>query len=201
MTVAPQLTRSDSRAALSLARRPWSVPTCAGAVVVRGTLPGDLAAVALLHGRCSAPTLLQRYLKGGRAPSLTTLSKLLHRPLVVAAFAPDGGAVALASATRAGLDAKGESEPATTLQLGLLVRDDWQQRGVGRALAAHLAASAQLLGFRELVADVASQGLPLRRILDGIGSTRSQRNPLGSRLRTRLDDAVLVGLGPVRLAS
>ena len=149
------------------------MPTSAGPVVVRGTLPGDLAAVALLHGRCSAQTLLQRYLKGGRAPSLTTLSDLMHRPLVVVAFAPDGEAIALASATRAGAGRQGETEPGTTLQLGLLVRDDWQQRGVGRALAAHVAASAQLLGVRELVADVASQGLPLRRILDGIGAHQS----------------------------
>ncbi|MFC6007562.1 hypothetical protein [Angustibacter luteus] len=187
----------DARAALSLARRPWSLPTAGGRVVVRGAMPGDLAAVAVLHGRCSATTLLQRYLKGGRPPSLSTLSDLMHRPLVVIALAPAGDVVALASATRASTAPNGDPEPGTTLQIGLLVRDDWQQLGVGRALAAHVAASAQLLGVRELVADVASQGLPLRRIMDGIGATKSSRNERGSRLRTRLDHAALAGLGPV----
>ncbi|GMA87271.1 hypothetical protein GCM10025868_25210 [Angustibacter aerolatus] len=77
-----------------------------------------------------------------------------------------------------------------------MVPDDAQRLGIGRALAAHVAASAVLLGYRDLVADVSAQGLPLRRILDGIGDTRSTRHPGGSRLRTRVDRSVLGGLGP-----
>ena len=76
--------------------------------------------------------------------------------------------------------------------------DAWQRRGIGRALAAHMAASAQLLGVRELVADTAATTLPLRRVLDGIGPTRGSRTGLGSSLHTRLDLTALSGLGSLR---
>jgi len=88
-------------------------------------------------------------------------------------------------------------EPTWVTQLGLVVEDGWQQLGIGRQLAGHLAASAQLLGSKELVADVVSQGLPLRRVLDSVGATRATQHRSGWRLRTRLDVSVLGRLGTV----
>ena len=78
-----------------------------------------------------------------------------------------------------------------------MVEDGWQQLGIGRRLAGHMAASAQLLGAKELVADVVSQGLPLRRVLDGVGPTRATQHGSGWRIRTRLDLSVLGRLGSV----
>src|SRR3954447_21717956 len=73
----------DPRGALRLARLPWGLPTGSGELRVRGAVPADLAAVGPMHGRCSADTLLQRYLRGGRPPALAALEELLRLPLLV----------------------------------------------------------------------------------------------------------------------
>jgi GNAT superfamily N-acetyltransferase len=188
----------DRRGALQLARMPWGLPTGAGELRVRGALPADLPAVARMHGRCSGETLLQRYQRGGRPPALPALDELLRTPLVVVVRTPGGEVVAMASADRP-VTAPGRApEASRTMQLGLVVEDGWQELGIGRRLAGHVAASAQLLGCRELVADVVAQGLPVRRVLDGIGPTRSTHHAAGWRLRTRLDVSVLGRLGTVK---
>lgn len=189
---------TDRRGALALARRPWSL-TCGGVEMrVRGAVPADLPLVALMHGRCSADTLLQRYLAGGRAPSLALVTAVLAEPLVLLAQAPTGDVVALGTALRSPMRAGSEPVGARALSFGLVVEDAWQRRGIGRALAAHLGAAAHLLGVRELVADTAAATLPLRRVLDGVGPTRAARTDLGSRLHTRLDLGALAGLGSLR---
>jgi GNAT superfamily N-acetyltransferase len=188
----------DRRGALQLARMPWSLPTGSGKLRVRGAVPADLPAVARMHGRCSGETLLQRYQRGGLPPALPALDELLRTPLVVVVQTPSGEIVAMASGGRPAVAPGRAPEPSWTMQLGLVVEDGWQDLGIGRRLAAHVAASAQLLGSRELVADVVAQGLPLRRVLDSVGPTRSTHHRAGWRLRTRLDVSVLGGLGTVK---
>src|SRR5215218_5688159 len=90
----------DRRGALQLARLPWALPTGFGDLRVRGAVPADLPAVARMHGRCSADTLLQRYQRGGRPPALPTLDELLRMPLAVVVQTPDGEVVALATGAR-----------------------------------------------------------------------------------------------------
>jgi GNAT superfamily N-acetyltransferase len=187
----------DRRGAVQLARLPWGLPTGFGELRVRGAVPQDLPAVARMHGRCSADTLLQRYQRGGRAPGLPTLDELLRAPLAVVVQTPAGEVVAMAGGGRPAPLPGRAGEPSWVLQLGLLVEDAWQRLGVGTRLAAHVAASAQLLGARELVADVVAQGLPMRRVLDSVGVTRATPHQAGWRVRTRLDVSVLGGLGTV----
>jgi hypothetical protein len=182
---------------VQLARLPWSLPTGFGELSVRGAAPADLPAVARMHGRCSADTLLQRYQRGGLPPALPAIDELLRMPLVVVVQTPDGEVVAMASGSRPATAPGRAAEPSWVLQLGLLVQDSWQRLGVGGRLAAHVAASGQLLGHRELVADVESPGLPMRRVLGAIGPTRSTPHLAGWRVRTRLDVSVLGGLGTV----
>ncbi len=189
----------DRGSAVDLARRSWRLQVRSGStrvpIWVRGAVSVDLPGVARMHGRCAPGTLLRRYLRGGRSPSLQTLETLLHQPLVLVAHTMDGDVIGLASVTQASNLPDAPPEPTTTVQLGLLVEDAWQARGIGRALTGHLAASALLFSRRELVADVTEPGLPLRRILDGIGPTRSFRYGSGWRLRTRLEPATLGRLG------
>ena len=187
----------DRRGAVMLARLPWALPTGSGELQVRGAVPADLPAVARMHGRCSADTLLQRYLRGGLPPALPALDELLRSPLVVVVQTPGGEVVAMANGNRPAAAPGRVPEPTWVTQLGLVVEDGWQQLGIGRQLAGHLAASAQLLGSKELVADVVSQGLPLRRVLDGVGATRATPHRSGWRLRIRLDVSVLGRLGTV----
>ena len=190
----------DSRGALALARRPWLLQANGVELRVRGAVPGDLPSVARMHGRCSADTRLQRYLMGGRTPSLAMVTTMLGQPLVLVATAAHGEVVSLVSALRAPMRPGAEPVHRRALSFGLLVEDAWQRRGIGRALAAHMAAAAHLLGVRELVAETAATTLPLRRVLDGIGHTRAGQGDLGFRLHTRLDVSALGGLGSLRHA-
>jgi GNAT superfamily N-acetyltransferase len=187
----------DHRGAVRLARLTWDLPTGSGKLRVRGALPADLPAVARMHGRCSGDTLLQRYQRGGLPPALPAVDELLRWPLVVVVQTPSGAIVAMADASRPASAPGRALEPTWVTQLGLVVEDGWQQLGIGRRLAGHMAASAQLLGAKELVADVVSQGLPLRRVLDGVGPTRATQHGAGWRIRTRLDLSVLGRLGSV----
>lgn len=190
----------DAGAAGALARCAWSLATDGLDLRVRGALPSDLAAVACMHGRCSADTRLQRYLMGGRAPSLDVVAAILAQPLVMVASAPGGDVVALVSGLRAPVRPGAQQVHAKAASFGLVVEDAWQGRGVGRTLAAHLAAAAFLCGIRELVTETAAATLPLRRVLDGLGATKAVPGELGSRLHTRLEPSVLAGLGPLHHA-
>ena len=135
---------------------------------------------------------------GGRPPSIATLTAMLAEPLVLVAQAPGGEVVAMAGALSSTMRSGAAPVGARALAFGLVVEDPWQRHGLGRALAAHVAAAAHLTGVRELVADVAATTLPLRRVLDGIGPTHSSRTDLGQRLHTRLDVGSLSGLGSLR---
>ena len=165
----------DSRAALSLARRPWSVPTSAGPVVVRGTLPGDLAAVA-----AAARAVL------GARRCCSATSRAVARPSLTHAERPDAPP-ARGDRLRAGRRGRSPSRPPPG--------PAWRRRraraghhpaaraaGARRLAAARRRAGARRppRGVRAAARRAASwsptsrrQGLPLRRILDGIGRTRS----------------------------
>ncbi|WP_425567111.1 N-acetyltransferase family protein, partial [Pseudokineococcus marinus] len=159
-------------------------------LVVRAAQPADLPAVAAMHGRCTGTTLLQRYRSGGRTPSLTALADLLREPLALVVLAGPRQVVAVATAR------VGERPSADfTTEVGLLVEDGWQARGVGRALARHVGASLRLLGYGQVVTRSATSSLPLARVMEGVGTTRHLGAPDGgAQLTTRLDVDALDGL-------
>ncbi len=55
-------------------REPWVLYVDGAVLTVRGARPRDLPAVAMMHGRCSPKSLLDRYRAGGRAPALIILA-------------------------------------------------------------------------------------------------------------------------------
>ena len=55
------------------AREPWPLYVDGTILTVRGADPRDLPGVALMHGRCSAKSLLDRYRSGGRPPAIVIL--------------------------------------------------------------------------------------------------------------------------------
>lgn len=159
-------------------------------LVVRAAQPADLPAVAAMHGRCTGTTLLQRYRSGGRTPSLAALSDLLREPLALVVLAGPRHVVAVATAR---VGERPASDFAT--ELGVLVEDGWQARGVGRVLARHVGASLRLLGYGQVVTRSATSSLPLARVMEGVGTTRHVLAPDGgAQLVTRLDVDALDGL-------
>jgi GNAT superfamily N-acetyltransferase len=133
-----------------------AVPGAAGAAALGPRLrpagPADAQALHALFGRCSHETRAGRFhglLHALPEPYLTealTADDACHDALVLET--PGSLLVALASARRA----EEPGEPAA--ELGLLVEDPWQHRGLGTLLLTALAVRARARGVRVLRCDV-----------------------------------------------
>jgi acetyltransferase len=60
-------------------------------------------------------------------------------------------------------------------ELGLVVRDDWQNQRVGTLLAARIMEAAERRGFHQFVVHVLPDNLPIRRVLKKLGVIVSVR--------------------------
>ncbi len=112
-------------------------------VVLRDSRPSDTDSVAAMHDRCSRATLFTRYDTGTRSMP----RRLLHRPLTP----PRGRTVVAVIGHRVIALGQliGTNDPRVA-EMSLLVEDDWQGRGVGRALLTHLVRTARGAGHTEV---------------------------------------------------
>ncbi len=170
------------------ARAPWLLYLDGTALTVRGARPQDLPGVALMHGRCSAKSLLDRYRTGGRAPAIIVLDRHIRDPLSFVVTADDGRVVAL---SRIAPDAV---HPFGSGEVSMLVEDNWQGLGVGRALLRHSAAAAALSNYRQLIAYPGTTAATIQRLMAGIGTTRLMTD-VQRHLHTALSEHVKLGLG------
>jgi len=183
--------RPQDRHLLALAREPWVLRVDGTPLVVRPSTPRDLAAVARMHHRCTARSLLDRYRAGGRPLAVAAIDHLLRRPDTVVAAAPNGEVVALATLDR---DAGHHHFCA---EVGLLVEDRWQRLGIGTELMSHLAGVAQASGYHELIAYPATAMTAAQRLLLEVGRTRVVPDA-DTHLHTYLPESAALGLGSVR---
>jgi GNAT superfamily N-acetyltransferase len=56
-----------------------------------------------------------------------------------------------------------------TAEVGLVVCDEWQRRGVGTILANHLMQAAEERGFARFVGHVLAENVPIRRLIRRVG--------------------------------
>ena len=196
--VAPEVDRNlkdaaDRHSSLTgLVHRPWLLRVDHTSLIVRGASPRDLPGVAAMHTRCSAQTLLDRFRAGGRPPAVASLEMMLRRPLTFVVTTREGSVVAMASAT---ID---QHHDRGSCDLGMLVEDSWQTRGIGRELITHVAGAALVVGYTELVAYTATSVVPAQRLLLEVGHTRVVNDPQQPHLHTYLPEAAALGLGAVR---
>ncbi|MGW3605340.1 GNAT family N-acetyltransferase [Micromonospora sp. NPDC005161] len=130
-------------------------------LAVRPACAHDLPGVLELHEGCSPRTRQRRYLSGAALPQQARLRRLLE---------PSRGLTLLATATH---DDDAESVVAMANLLGegdeaevaLLVRDDWQWRGLGSVLLRRLARHADQAGYAALVLHVQAENTPMLRTL------------------------------------
>ena len=160
-------------------------------MIVRPTTVRDLGAVAQMHRRCSARTLLDRYRQGGRAPAVAALDTELRNRYSFVAVTVDNAVVATASVRRDPLHGHLCAEAA------VLVEDEWQHRGIGSELVPHIAGVAQVAGFNELIAYPATAVPVAQRLMIEIGRTRMVPDA-DAHLHTYLREAATLGLGSVR---
>ncbi|MFI5955872.1 GNAT family N-acetyltransferase [Cryptosporangium sp. NPDC051539] len=144
---------------------PEAAEGSAAAVHWRRPTVADLGAIAEMHDRCSDSSRYRRYNSGMARPSGRQLARLINPRLGVAlvGVAPDGKVVVLGN-----LMWCAATEP-TPAELGLLVEDAWQARGLGSALARRLLAAAADAECAQVHAVVRPDNLPMLRLLAGLG--------------------------------
>ena len=180
--------RTPSLVGVDDVRAPWLLPADGTILTVRGATQKDLPGVALMHSRCSAKTLLDRYRTGGRAPGVLILDTQLREPLSYVAVAEDGHVVATAQ-VRADTD-----HTIGSAEIAILVEDQWQAFGIGRGLLRHCAAAAALSGYRQLIAYPGTTAPVIQRLMLGVGTTRVVIDA-HRHLHTSLPGSAQYGLG------
>lgn len=134
--------------------------------------PDDGPALLALHERCSPATRFRRWHGHLRQFPRRYLEDLTARPdgaepaqVAVAAWADEHMMIGFASAARL--------DPGVR-ELGVLVQDDWQHRGVGRRLVTALTTLAREAGTTVLCADVLADDAGLIDALRRLGPTVSR---------------------------
>ncbi|MDG4802086.1 GNAT family N-acetyltransferase [Micromonospora sp. WMMD980] len=130
-------------------------------VSVRPATADDVPAVRELHAGCSARSRQRRYLSGAADPSPARLRRLLEpaRGTTLLVTTGSGGA---AEPVVAMANLLGEGDEA---EAALLVRDDWQRRGLGSALLRRLLGHADRAGYAAVLLHVQAENTPMLRTL------------------------------------
>lgn len=117
-------------------------------LVLRCVTGSEIAAIGAMWDRCSLATRMARFHAPVRDIPSSYLETVLSDPgaNVLAAREPTGDVVALASLIR--------DPGSATAELGVLVEDAWQRRGIGRRLVARLIFAAPARGITTLTASV-----------------------------------------------
>jgi GNAT superfamily N-acetyltransferase len=183
--------RTEDSHLAGLVRQPWTLRVGRQPLIVRPSSARDLAAVAQMHSRCSARSLLDRYRFGGRPPAVAALDQTLRKPYSIVAATAEGEVVATGSLDR------DQVHNHFCVEVGLLVEDRWQRLGIGSELMTHLAGVAQVAGFHELIAYPATATAAVHRLMVEVGRTRMVPDA-DTHLHTYLPESATLGLGSVR---
>ncbi|GAA0265135.1 GNAT family N-acetyltransferase [Cryptosporangium japonicum] len=167
-----RVVRMDSRLTPSEAARAHALADLAtllagapeGVVTWRRASVTDVDAIAAMHDRCSDETRFRRYHSGLTRVPRKQLARLVNPRLGVALVGEvDGTIVALGNLMWCGAD------DATPAELGLLVEDAWQSRGLGTAVTRRLLAAAVDAECDRIHALVRPDNVPMLRLLAGLG--------------------------------
>lgn len=154
----------------------------AGSVALRPVTSSEITAIGAMWERCSLATRIARFHAPVRNIPASYLNAMLADPAanVLAVSEPDGDVVALASLIRC--------PGGGTAELGVLVEDARQCRGIGRRLAAHLI-SAPARGISVLTASILAANATvadLARRVPGQFSIAADGEVLNVRVRLAL---------------
>jgi GNAT superfamily N-acetyltransferase len=139
----------------------------AGGLLARRARAGDRAALEAMFLRCTPATVYQRFHGPVKAfPSSYLAGALAGGPAHYALVACSGArVVALASCVL--------TDDGASAELGILIEDGWQRRGLGRRLLGQLVAHASSRGVSHLDAQVLTEQDWIIGLLSGHGTCTS----------------------------
>jgi L-amino acid N-acyltransferase YncA len=119
----------------------------------------DLPSIAAMWERCTPATRMSRFHAPVRDIPASYLKAALADPAASVVAAPErtGVVVAVASLIRSASD--------STAELGVLVQDAWQRRGIGHRLVGHLITAAPARGIAVVTAAVLTQNATVADLL------------------------------------
>ena len=148
---------------------------------IRAAAAGDRAALEAMFARCTPQTIYRRFHGQVRAfPRAYLAEALAGVPAHFALVAGDGPRLVALASLR--LAEPGDSEAA---DLGILIEDAWQRRGLGRKLLARLVAQADSLGLPELQAQMLTEQDWIMGLLSPYGECASAFSPGVREVRVR----------------
>jgi RimJ/RimL family protein N-acetyltransferase len=130
-------------------------------VTLRLAAEEDVDDLRALHDRCSPESRRRRYLSGTVGPTEAQLSRLVRAPhgYTLVALDETGTLIAMANLLWDGSEA----------ELGVLVEDGWQCRGVGTALVRRLVKLASASGIEAVHAHTHADNAPMIRTMRRLG--------------------------------
>jgi GNAT superfamily N-acetyltransferase len=156
---------------MSISRRRQTITLRDGArATLRPIAPADAPVVAASFERLSEESRYRRFftLQESLPPSqLAYLVNVDHQDheAIIAIHPSTGDALGIARYIRS-------EEDREIAEVAVSVADDWQRRGLGRALLARLASRARREGVRRFSAFVLSNNPAAVSLLEGVGETR-----------------------------
>jgi acetyltransferase len=144
---------------------------------VRVLRPFEELPIRELFERLSLETRYLRFLSPLRVMSEPLLRRLVsvgdHRQLAfVAEYDGGNGVETIALGSFAAVDDE-------AVEVGLVVRDDWQGRRLGSALAVRILDAAEACGFHQFIAHVAAGNAAIRSIIKNLGRTVAATTSFG----------------------
>jgi GNAT superfamily N-acetyltransferase len=168
-----------------------------GGLTVRQAAARDRPALEAMFQRCTPQTIYRRFHGQVKAfPQAYLAEALAEAPAHFAIVACDGPRVVALASCRLADTAATETADAGrdgmapggsgAAELGILIEDTWQRRGLGRELLARLVAHADSLGLPELHAQVLTEQDWITRLLSPYGECASTFGPGVREVRLRL---------------
>ncbi len=136
--------------------------------ITRPATLDDFDAVNALHDRCSLATRFARYQAARRSLRLAEFHHLTRpdRSLTWVTH-PEGDPQQLIATTNLVLT----TDP-DTAELGIMIEDPWQSRGLGTTLAQHARAQARAFGCSSMTVMTGSDNVRMLKIMKTLGADR-----------------------------
>ncbi|HUO94785.1 MAG TPA: GNAT family N-acetyltransferase [Steroidobacteraceae bacterium] len=142
-------------------------------VEIRALRRDDRDALLAAAMRCTTKTLYHRFFTVVRSFSERDEHFFLEvdfvKHVALAAVASEGGRPSIVGSCRYVVVAPGRGE------LGFLVIDDYQRKGLGAALLRCLATIGRQAGLREFVAQVLAENIPMLKVFERCGLPMTER--------------------------